>query len=94
MPTLAAWLMANIGAFGTQLLLSLGFSWLTYSSVDTGLGLLTSYAQQYWSGLPADVLQLASLAGVPQGLGIIFGAMSGRVGLWLAGNAKKLVTKK
>ena len=93
MGTIAAFVLANIGPWAIKALIALGFAGVSFAGVTTAFTGLISYAQTSWSSLPADVLALASIAGVPQGLGIIFGAASARIGLWAAANGTKLIFK-
>jgi len=90
---LANWILSNVGAWGLQALLAIGFAGVSFAGVNTAFQGLVTYAQSAWSSLPVAVLQLASLAGVPIGLGLIFGAGAARITLWLAGNATKLIYK-
>jgi len=92
MPTLIAALMSLAGPFVLRILTVLGISILTFTGVSAGLTSLIGIAQSNWSGISADILGLASLAGVPQALGIIAGAMSGRVAAWVAMSATKWIT--
>lgn len=93
MPALAAWIFANIGPWAIQALLAIGFAGVSFAGVTTAFAGLISYAQTSWSALPSGVLQLASLAGVPQGLGLVFGAASARLAIWAAANGTKLIFK-
>lgn len=93
MPALAAWIIANIGAWAIQALIVIGFAGVSFAGVTTAFGGLVTYAQSSWSSLPSAVLQLASIAGVPQSLGLIFGAGSARIALWAAANGTKLIFK-
>jgi hypothetical protein len=55
------------------------------------LNAIITQAQTSWSALPLSMLQLASIAGLPQCLGIVAGAYLGRVALWSAANGTRLV---
>lgn len=88
-----AFLAAAVGPLAIRVLVALGFAAVSFAGVTTAFQGLTTYAQSQWAGLPAAVLQLASLFAVPQALGIIFGAMAARIGLWAAANGSKLVFK-
>lgn len=90
---ITAWLLAIVGPAALRVLAALGLGLATFSGVDTILQTLTQSAQQSWGGLPGAVLGLASLAGVPAALGMIFGAMAARVALWMASSATRLVFK-
>lgn len=93
MPTLAAWILANVGPWAIQALVTVGFVGVSFAGVTTAFAGLVTYAQTAWGGLPLSVIQLASVAGVPACLGIVFGAGSARVALWAAVNGTKLIFK-
>lgn len=88
-----AFLASAIGPLAIRALVAIGFASVTFAGVKTGFDALVSTAQSNWSALPAAVLQLASLAGVPQALGLVLGAMSARIALWSAANGTKLIFK-
>lgn len=85
-------LLALAGPMVLRVLTLLGIGTLTFTGVTAGVDGLIAYAQSSFSALPSAILSLASLAGVPQGLGIVAGAISGRVGLWVAVSATRWVT--
>jgi hypothetical protein len=91
MGTLANLLMSLGLPLAVRILTGLGVGTLTFTGVTVALQGLISMAQTSWSGLGADVLGLASIAGVPQGLGIVAGAMTTRVGIWVTVSATKWI---
>lgn len=90
---IATWLMGLVGPLAIQILLSVGFAGISFAGVTTAFNALVSYSQSAWGGLPLAVLQLASLAGVPIGLGLIFGAGVARLAIWATANGTKLIFK-
>ncbi len=82
--SLFAFLLGAVGPLVARALTYIGISVLTITGVETAFGALQSAAQSSWGGLPVAVLGLASLAGVPEALGIIFGCFNARLALWLA----------
>lgn len=86
-----AFLAAAVGPLAIRALVAIGFAAISFTGVQTAFGALTSYAQQYWAALPAAVLQLAALCGVHTALGLIFGAMVGRLAVWTVMNGSKLL---
>lgn len=88
-----AFLVAAVGPLAIRALVAIGFAAVSFAGVTTAFQGLTNYAQTQWAGLPAAVLQLATLFAVPQALGIIFGAMAARIGIWAAANGSKLIFK-
>ncbi len=93
MPTLAAWLMTMAGPLLIKALLAVGIGTLTFTGVTVALNELIGMATTNWASVPVAVLGLASVAAIPQCLGIIAGAFSARVGMWMAASAVKWVTK-
>lgn len=91
---LAVFLMGLIGPLAVRVILSLGFSLVTYTGVTVALDALISYSRTNYNALPADVLALAGIAGVPEGLGLIFGAMTARIAVFMASSATKWVVTK
>lgn len=65
-----------------RVLIALGFSVVSFVGMELLMNQLISSVQGAWGGLPHAILQLAGLAGVGQGLGIIFGAVLTRVMIW------------
>lgn len=90
---LTAWIMAICGPLVVRVLATLGMSVVTFTGVTVVVGTLISAAQTYWAGQPASVIGLASLAGVPEALGMVCGAYVARVTLWAAMSATKLMFK-
>jgi len=91
MNTLAAFLMSMAGPIVIKALIALGIGTLTFTGVVGALDGLILMAQNNWSGVSAVVVQLSALAGIPECLGIITGAMSSRVAIWAAASATKFV---
>lgn len=88
-----SWLFAALGPLVVRAVVALGFTAVTYTGVTTLVTSLVETAQQNWSALPTVVLQLAALSGIPQVMGMIFGAYMARVSMWAAMGAAKYVLK-
>jgi hypothetical protein len=88
---LAAWLMTLAGPLVLRVLTVLGIGTITFTGVTTGLQSLIDLAVTNWASLSVDILGLAGIAGIPQAIGIICGAMTARVGLWAAVSATRWV---
>jgi Protein of unknown function (DUF2523) len=89
--TWATLLISLIGPMALRVLTVLGLGTLTFTGVTQALQSLIDLATASWGTVPADVLALASIAGIPQCLGIICGAMTARVGMWAAVSATRFV---
>jgi len=86
---LGAWLLSLAGPLALRVLTALGVGTITFTGVATSLQTLIDMAVSNWAGVGADILALASLAGLPECVGIICGAMVARVGIWAAVSATK-----
>lgn len=86
-------LIGAAGPLALRVIASLGMSLVIFAGVDTALGGLIQTAQSNWSSIAADVLALAGVARIPECLGVIAGAMSTRVSVWVAAQATRWVVK-
>jgi hypothetical protein len=86
-------LLAAASPLVLRAITALGMSVVTFVGVDTALSGLITQAQSNWSGLAADVLGLAAVAQIPACLGLIAGAMTARVSMWVAASAAKWIVK-
>lgn len=62
-------------------LLSIGFGVITYGAVIYAINNAISYAKTAYNGMPFAVLQFLAIAGVPEFLGILCGAVVARASL-------------
>lgn len=88
-----AFLAAAIGPLAIRALVAIGFGVVSFAGVQVAMNALTGYAQTYWAGLPGAVLQLSTLCGFPTALGLVFGAMAGRLAVWGYINGSRLLFK-
>jgi hypothetical protein len=79
---LAALLMGLVAPMVARVLIALSFTAITFTGVTALVGSLVATAQSSWSAMPTAVLQLVTLSGIPQVLGMLFGAMVARVAMW------------
>ena len=91
--TLFSFLAAAVGPLAIRILLALGISAVTFVGVDLVVQALVGRVVSSYSGLPAATLQLVSLAGVGQGLGVVLGAVNARLALWSFASATKWITR-
>lgn len=87
------WLMTALGPIVIRVMAALGFTAVTYSGVTELVGQLVQMAQTSWASLPTTVLQLVTLSGIPQVMGMIFGAYTARLAMWAATGAARYVLK-
>jgi Protein of unknown function (DUF2523). len=92
LPNITAWVLKlfSVG-FIAQLLAGLGFGVVVYSALDAGLTSLIALLQAQWSTVPLSVLQISTLAGVPDAINIILSAhVSGLAVKTATGTLKRL----
>lgn len=79
MDSLFDWLASAVGPLAKRVLSALGIGWLTFE----GLGAMVDQARDAvisaWGGISANVLTVASMAGVGTAIGIVLGAIVARV---------------
>lgn len=92
MATLFSFLASAIGPLVIKALLALGIGTITFTGVTVALQGLIDIAVNNWAGLPTDILQLASIAGIPQAMGIVCGSFVARASMWAAVSATRWVT--
>ena len=88
---IAAFLMQMVGPMVVRALISVGFTAVTFTGVRALVDQMISAAQSSWTTIPLAALQLASIAGVPDCLGLIAGAFVAKTTFWLASQSVKLV---
>jgi hypothetical protein len=75
MTTIAAWLLALVGPLVVRGVIALGFTAVVFTGVTLTANQLVQTAQENWSQMSATVIQLATLSGIPEVLGMLFGAV-------------------
>jgi len=90
---LAAWLMALAVPLALRVVAGLGFSVVAFTGVTAVWAGLVAIAQANWSSLPVSVLQLASLSGIPEFLGMIAAAYATRMTIWVSVQSVRWVLK-
>ncbi len=91
---IAAWLLSMVAPLVVRGLIALSFTAVTFTGVTELTASLVSSAQSSWSAMPVAVLQLVALSGIPEVLGMLFGALTARVAMWAAVGASRYVFKK
>lgn len=92
--TFAAFLLGMVGPLVIRAFIALGFTAITYTGVTAIVSALVSTAQSNWAALPAGALQLATLSGIPQGLGVVFGAYAALYAIRTAAGFTKYIAKR
>lgn len=79
MGSIAVWLAALLPSLVGRVLAALGLGVVTMTGFMVAWSSLRGYILQNFEGLPTAMMQLAALAGVGEGLGILLGAITAKV---------------
>lgn len=90
MANFAAWLMALVLPLGKKLLVGLGIGVLTYEGLSAIAGQVQTAVAANWGAMPVSVLQILTLAGFAEAVGIELGALAGLAALVAVGKLGKL----
>lgn len=93
MANLASWLIDLALVIGSRLLIYFGISYATFTGVEAGFEWLIQRMQSNWQSLPVEILQLASLSGIPEALSMVFAAYSTRLAAFMFSSASRFVVK-
>ena len=93
MGTLSAFLVSMLAPLVVRGLIALSFTAIVFTGVTELTTSLVATAQSNWGAIPSAVLGFCALSGIPQVLGMIFGAYTARVAMWAAVGASKYVLK-
>ena len=93
MSTIAAWLLTLVGPMVMRAIIAAGFTVITFAGVTALVNQLVQQAQAGWQSLPTTTLQLASLCGLPEVMGMIFGAYVALIAIKQAQGMTKYVLK-
>jgi len=85
MTNLWAFLAAAAWPLVRKVLVMLGIGLITYGALTTLVNSVIGYAVSNWGQLTGAALQLSSLGGIPQFLGIVCGALVARVAFLAVG---------
>lgn len=88
---LAAWLLSLAWPIVKKVLLALGIGYATYQGLDSIVGLAIQSVKEQWGSMPMAALQMVTLFGFSQALGIVLGALSARASMMALGKLAKIV---
>jgi hypothetical protein len=78
---IGTWLVSLAGPIIKKILLTLGIGLVSYAALSVALNQAINAAKSAWSGMGGDTLALVQLAGVPDAISIIVGAVLARVAM-------------
>lgn len=76
MVNLFAWLLAAAWPLAKKVLVSLGIGWATYGGLTLIADQIKAEVIASWGGLGQAAMQILTLGGIPQALGILLGALT------------------
>ena len=88
---IGTWLLSLVAPFIGRVLTALGFSVVTITGFQIAINSLKDQLVSNVNQLPAEMLQIALLGGIGEGLGMITAAIAVRVLLWQIQNATKVL---
>lgn len=91
---LGLFVFGNLDSIVGRILLSVGFSVVSFKGMDIVIDSLKSRVISAAGGLPADVFNLFLLAGGGYCMNMLFGAISFRLAYWTATRATRLLGVK
>lgn len=86
---IGVWLASIMGPLVARVLLSLGVGVVTYKGVDSMLEGVKSEVQGAWSGVGADIVTIASMAGLDVFMNLVISAIIAAITLKLVSGAIK-----
>lgn len=90
MGNLFAWLLLAVVPLAKRVLIALGIGFLTYEGLTTMANQVVGAAVANWGQMTGAALQLCSLGGIPEMLGIICGAFVAKAALFAVGHLGKV----
>lgn len=75
------WLLSMATPVVKRVMIALGLGTITYTGLDVAFGAVKASVIGSYGQMAADSAQIAAIAGVPQAIGIILGALGARLGL-------------
>lgn len=94
LPALIGALAAGMATLAGRAVLALGFGFISYKGIDTGIGLLKTAAMDGVKGLPLDALQLVGFLWIDKALTVVFSAVVVALSMRaLSGTIKRMVAK-
>jgi len=91
MGNLVGWLLALIGPLVVRGLAAIGFTAVVFTGVEVLVNQLVVNAQAQWATMPTALLQLSTLGGFTEAVGLTFGAYLARFALKAAVGASRYI---
>lgn len=91
-PVIVPWLLSLVWPLAKKVLVSLGIGVVTYAGLSLIATQVAGEVQALWGQLPTSIMQIGSLLGIPQSVGIILGAITARVSFVAVGRIGKMTS--
>ncbi len=88
---LASFFLALVQPIIARIMVALGMSLVTFTGMTIVIEQITQAVQDAWGGLPGAIMGLAGLAGLGEGLSIVFGAIATRVLIWQLTRSTRMI---
>lgn len=89
---LAAFLIGAAWPIVRKVLAALGIGFLTYEGLGLIAAQINAQIAEYWGQVGANAMQIMSLGGIPQALGILCGGLTARVSFMAVSKIGKIVS--
>lgn len=86
----ATFLLGITSPIVTRVLTTLGIGIVSFTGLSAVLTLVSNTIQADFNSLPADVVAIVFLSGLPQGMAIILSALSARIGMMQLSKIQRL----
>lgn len=88
--TLSAWLLSIAVPVVKKVLVALGIGTVTYAGLSVMGNMLVGHVVASWGQVGGATLQIATLGGIPQAIGIVLGAFNARLAMMAYGRLAKV----
>jgi Protein of unknown function (DUF2523) len=91
MMPLAAFFLSLVQPIISRIMVALGLSVVTFTGMSLVMEQMTNVVGNAWGALPGAIFGLAQLAGLGEGLSIVFGAIATRVLIWQLTRSTRMI---
>ncbi len=92
MANLALWLVGLVGPLAKRVLLALGIGWISYTGMSALADQLKSTVASLWGQMGTATLQILTLGGTTEAVGIILSAIAAAAALAATSRLGKLTS--
>lgn len=70
-----SWLDNAVGSLAKRVLSALGIGWVSFNGITEFASQLKEQVMTAWGGLPAEILAIATMAGIGTAMGLVLSAV-------------------